>query len=195
MKILLPQYIILKYAETFCSRGWYREFNIIISAQESLSVSQMTQWWRTCVQRRRHKCDPWVGMISWRRKWRPTPVFLPGKSHGQRILAGYSPWGHKRVRHDSLTKEKQSISRILALSVLSDHESWGTRFSNSTNSIRDIFSLSLSLFSLLSFSDVKLFGMDRTFFVVVVYDQYCSPNNIHWLIYLLTYHYISYHWS
>ena len=31
----------------------------------------------------------------WRRKWQPTPVLLPGKSHGQRSLAGYSPWGHK----------------------------------------------------------------------------------------------------
>ena len=30
-----------------------------------------------------------------RRKWQPTPVFLPGKSYGQRSLAGYSPWGHK----------------------------------------------------------------------------------------------------
>ena len=35
----------------------------------------------------------------WRRTRQPTPVFLPGKSHGQRSLAGYSPWGH-RVRHD-----------------------------------------------------------------------------------------------
>ena len=33
--------------------------------------------------------------ISWRRKWQPTPVFLPRKSHGQRSLVGYSPWGHK----------------------------------------------------------------------------------------------------
>ena len=31
----------------------------------------------------------------WRRKWHPIPVFLPGESHGQRSLAGYSPWGHK----------------------------------------------------------------------------------------------------
>ena len=30
---------------------------------------------------------------DWRRKWKPTPVFLPGKSHGQRSLVGYSPWG------------------------------------------------------------------------------------------------------
>ena len=33
----------------------------------------------------------------WRRKWQPTPVFLPGKSHGQRTLAGYSPWSHKAL--------------------------------------------------------------------------------------------------
>ena len=33
--------------------------------------------------------------ISWRRKWQPTPVYLPGKFHGQRNLAGYSPWGYK----------------------------------------------------------------------------------------------------
>ena len=39
--------------------------------------------------------NPWVGKIPWRRKWQPTPVFLPGGSHGQRSLADYSPWGHK----------------------------------------------------------------------------------------------------
>ena len=39
--------------------------------------------------------DPWVGKIPWRRKWQPTPVFLPGESHEQRSLAGYSPWGCK----------------------------------------------------------------------------------------------------
>ena len=37
--------------------------------------------------------DSWVGKISRSRKWHPTAVFLPGKFHGQRILAGYSPWG------------------------------------------------------------------------------------------------------
>jgi len=35
--------------------------------------------------------DPWVRKIPWNRKWEPTPVFLPGESHGQRSLAGYSP--------------------------------------------------------------------------------------------------------
>ena len=35
----------------------------------------------------------WVRMIPWRRAWQPAPVVLPGESHGQRSLAGYSPWG------------------------------------------------------------------------------------------------------
>ena len=39
--------------------------------------------------------DPWVAKISWSRKWQPTLVFLPGESHEQRSLVGYSPWGRK----------------------------------------------------------------------------------------------------
>ena len=42
--------------------------------------------------------EPWVGKMLWQKKWLPTLVFLPGRSHGQRSLAGYSPWG--RRRHD-----------------------------------------------------------------------------------------------
>ena len=41
------------------------------------------------------KFNPWVGNIPWSRKWQTTPVFLPQKFHGQRSLAGYSPWGNK----------------------------------------------------------------------------------------------------
>ena len=48
----------------------------------------------TC-QCRRCGFDLWVRKVSWRKKWQPTPVFLPGKSHGQRNLAGYSPGGCK----------------------------------------------------------------------------------------------------
>ena len=40
---------------------------------------------------KRHRFDPWVGKITWGRAWQPTPVFLPGESHGQRSLSGYSP--------------------------------------------------------------------------------------------------------
>ena len=51
----------------------------------------------TCQCRRckRHGFDPWVRKMLWRRKWQPAPVFLPGKSHGQRSLAANSPWSHK----------------------------------------------------------------------------------------------------
>ena len=44
-----------------------------------------------CRRPKRCKFDPWVGKIPWKRKWQPTPVLLPGKSHGQRNLVGDSP--------------------------------------------------------------------------------------------------------
>ena len=52
--------------------------------------------------RQRKRCrrcgfDSWVGKIPWRRAWHPTPVFLPGESHGQRSLVGYSPQGCKEL--------------------------------------------------------------------------------------------------
>ena len=53
--------------------------------------------WRICLQCRRPGFDSWVRKIPWRREWQPTPVFLPGESHGQRILGGYHPWGHKEL--------------------------------------------------------------------------------------------------
>ena len=46
--------------------------------------------------------SPWVRQIPWRRKWQPTPAFLPGESQGQRSLAASRPWGH-RVRHNLAT--------------------------------------------------------------------------------------------
>ena len=56
-----------------------------LSGQESIC-----QCWRL-------RFDTSVGKIPWRRAWQPTPVFLPGKSHGQRSLEGYSLWGHKEL--------------------------------------------------------------------------------------------------
>ena len=41
--------------------------------------------------------NPWVGKIPWKRKWQPTPVFLPRKSHEQRRLVGYNLWSCKRI--------------------------------------------------------------------------------------------------
>ena len=58
---------------------------------------------------RRYGLDPWVMKIPWRRAWQPTPVFLPGESHGQRSLAGYSPWSRK----ESDTTEHPRMSRTI----------------------------------------------------------------------------------
>ena len=52
-----------------------------------------------CQCRRHRRCgfNPWVRKVPWRRAWQPTPVFLPERSHGQRCLMGYSPWGRKEL--------------------------------------------------------------------------------------------------
>ena len=50
--------------------------------------------------------------MHWRRKWQPTPVFLLEKSQGQRSLVGYSPWGHRRLRHDLKTKSQETYYLI-----------------------------------------------------------------------------------
>ena len=50
-----------------------------------------------CSRHKRLGLDPWVEKIPWRKKWHPTPVFLPGESHGQRSMEGYSPWGFKEL--------------------------------------------------------------------------------------------------
>ena len=54
--------------------------------------------------------DSWVGKILWRRRWQPTPVFLPGEFHGQRRLAGYSPWGHKEL---GMTEHTHTLTLLL----------------------------------------------------------------------------------
>ena len=71
-------------------------------------------------QCRRRGFDPWVGKILCRRAWQPTLVFLPGKFHGQRSLAGYSLWGC-RIRYDLATEHTLSeiIKSSLALLDLS----------------------------------------------------------------------------
>ena len=71
-----------------------------------------------CKRLKRSGYNPWVGKIPWRRTWQPTPVLLPGESHGQRSLAGYSPWGCKesdmtapltQVTSDKKEEEKLSF--------------------------------------------------------------------------------------
>ena len=53
--------------------------------------------------------NPWVRKIPWRKEWQPTPVFLPGESHGQRSLVGYSPWGRKETNTFTFTLVLQQL--------------------------------------------------------------------------------------
>ena len=66
-------------------------------------------WW---LSRKESTCNagvagsiPGLRRFLWRRGWQSTPVFLPGKTDGQRSLVGYSLWGSKRVRHDFASKD------------------------------------------------------------------------------------------
>ena len=58
-----------------------------------------------------------VRKISWTRKWQPTPVFLPGKSHGQRSLVGYSPWGRERVGLATKQQQHRKDTAFLCISI------------------------------------------------------------------------------
>ena len=57
--------------------------------------------------------DPWVGKIPCRRKWQPTPVFLPGESHSQRSLVGYSSWGQEELDRTELLSTAEHSARRL----------------------------------------------------------------------------------
>ena len=75
--------------------------SIYLSVYLSMYLSLWFPLWlrgqSVCPQCGRHGFDPWVRKIPWRRKWQPTPVFLPGEYRGLRSLVGYSPQGRKEL--------------------------------------------------------------------------------------------------
>ena len=79
--------------------------------------------------------DPWVRKNPFRRKWQPTPVFLPEKSHGQRSLVGYSPMGCKecditeQLSSNNISLKALSPSRVTVGIKVSTHGFGGTQFS------------------------------------------------------------------
>ena len=87
--------------------GWLQSIGSQSQTQLSSFHSFGLPWWLsskepTC-QYRGFQSLFWE--IPWRRKWLPIPVFLPEKSHGQRSLVGYNPWGLKRVGHHLATEQ------------------------------------------------------------------------------------------
>ena len=83
-------------------------FSVKAETRDAILLSSSTTKWlsdkESACQCRRRRFNPWVGKIPWRREWQLTPVSLLEKSYGQRSLAGYSPWGGKRVGNDLATK-------------------------------------------------------------------------------------------
>ena len=68
--------------------------------------------------------DPWIGKIPWRRKWQPTPVLLPGESHGQRSLAGYGPQDRKEL--DMTEAIQHAWTSLVAQMVKNPPAMWET---------------------------------------------------------------------
>jgi len=83
--------------------------------------------------------DPWVGKTLWRRKWQHTPVFLPGKSHGQKRLVGCSPWGRKELG----TTGQLTLTYLVKLVGKIFHLFWGTSILFCTVLYRFTFLLTL----------------------------------------------------
>ena len=76
----------------------------------------------------------WVVNIPWRRALQPTPVFLPGESHGQKSLVGYSPWGF-RVGHD-WSDLAHTHTRVLCESTWVDTKMWHKGKSNAMQGVQ-----------------------------------------------------------
>ena len=121
---LMPYWLEMYHIDIFsCRGGWNaglsfrvgqgtaNKSRVLVIRNMSGAIheaSQVAQWNPLPMQETqrcmRHRFDPWLRKIPWRRAWQSTPVFLPGESHGQRSLAGYSPWGHKGVRNNLATE-------------------------------------------------------------------------------------------
>ena len=88
--------------------------HLLFKSRKDMTRKARLPWWlrqeSVCLQCGRPGFNPWVRKIAWRRRWKPTPVFLPGKSHGWRSLVGYSSWVAKSqtrlndFTHSSLRK-------------------------------------------------------------------------------------------
>ena len=92
-----------------------------------------------CRRCRRHRFDPWIRKILCRRKRQPIPVSLPGKSHGQRSLEGYSPWGRKDT-----TYSLNSLEKTLMLGGIGDRRRRGRQRMRWLDDITDMMKVNLS---------------------------------------------------
>ena len=99
--VMWPPWNSERFMETKLTSWYNLHFEVENLALHHLSHLAWPRWHSSkeysCQCRGCKKCEynPWVRMIPWSREWKPSPVFLPGKFHRRRSLAGYSPWGCK----------------------------------------------------------------------------------------------------
>ena len=122
-----------------CPRGKFYLLHFLnkFSSFGFLGSSVVKEFTCPCRRLRRLGFDPWVGKIPWRRKWQPIPVFLPGKSHGQRNLVGCSLWDCKEsdITEHACMDFQETIKE----------QPWGIKYNHCTSA----FSLLASIFTLM----------------------------------------------
>ena len=114
--VLAQWELMIIKATSILPRTWHFTYVIVFHSHNNPKrkvLSLSFENWQTKVS--------WIQKILWRQEWIPSPVFLPGEFHGQRSLAGYSPWGF-RVGHDWMTKHKLRLERLRYLICLSPQE-------------------------------------------------------------------------
>ena len=105
---------------------------IFVCVCVSVCVDRLPRWLSRkestcqCRRRRKHGFDPWVRKIHWRRKWQAIPVFLPRKSHGQRVPEGYSLWAHKE------SDMTEWLSMHMCVNIYKLYSQWVCRESDMT---------------------------------------------------------------
>ena len=96
--------------------------------EKGIATHSSILWWlrrlSVCLQCGRLGFHPWVGKIRWRRKWQSTPVLLPGESHEQRSLVGYSPWSRKEL---DTTERLNLLTYLWNIEESSRLLAWATR--------------------------------------------------------------------
>ena len=105
-----------------------------------------------CRKCRRSGFSPWVGKILWRRSQQPTPVILPGKSHEQRSLVSYSPWGRKELdtteHAHTLILQHQLVKPLKTCSFKKTHKNFVNYKLYIDSKAYDIISAHTSIFTM-----------------------------------------------
>ena len=94
--------------------SWYTNLSFNLLLKTELGLPRWCSGKESTCQSERYmrpRFDPWVGKMPWSRKQKPTPVFLPGKFHGQRNLMGYSPWDWEDLNMTEHNHNKERLSQ------------------------------------------------------------------------------------